>query len=77
MNKVNTICLRCGKVQVRTDIIENINSKYIQLRNKINCQQCNMKTNQIATKNVQELRKKLNETVENNLDSYVYKLIKR
>lgn len=77
MNKINTICLRCGKVQVRTDIFENIGSKYIQINKKLKCEKCNNLTNQIATKSVQQLRKKLEKNIENNLDNYVFKLIKR
>lgn len=77
MSKINTICLRCGKVQVRTDIMENISGKYVQIKNKRNCEQCNIKTNHIATKSVQELRKKLEEHLDNSLDNYVFKLIKR
>lgn len=77
MNKIHTICLRCGKVQVRTDIIKDKDSKYTILNDKINCPECRIKTNQIATKNVQELRKKLEDNPETSLDCYVYKLIKR
>lgn len=77
MSKVNTICLRCGKVQVRTDIMENLNGSYITLKNKINCPKCQIKTNQIATKDVKELRKKLESNPSNSLDGYILKLIKR
>ena len=59
MNKVNTICLSCGKVQVRTDIVENLNDKYVVLSKKIMCPRCNRETKQAATKNIKTLVKKL------------------
>ena len=77
MSKVNTICLRCGKVQVRTDILEPINNKYIQLKKPLICPKCNIKTSQIATKNIQDLRKNLEKNPNESLDSYILKLIKR
>lgn len=77
MNKINTICLRCGKVQVRTDIMEEINDKYIRLSNPMMCPKCKIKTSQIATKDIKELRKKLEQNPSGSLDSHVIKLIKR
>jgi len=78
MSKINIICLRCGKVQPRTDVIEDINNdKYITLQKKFSCPNCRIKTNQIATKNIQELRKELENNPNNSLDGYVLKLIKR
>lgn len=77
MTKISTICLRCGKVQVRTDIIENISDNYVILKEKIMCPRCKIKTNQVATNNVDNLRKKLEKNPSNSLDGYVIKLIKR
>lgn len=77
MTKIFTICLRCGKVQVRTDMIENINDNYIELKEKRMCPRCLINTKQIATKNIDNLRRKLEESPSNSLDGYVIKLIKR
>lgn len=77
MTKIFTICLRCGKVQVRTDVIENINDKYIELKEKRMCPRCKINTKHIATKNIDNLRRNLEERPNNSLDGYVIKLIKR
>lgn len=76
MSKISTICLTCGKVQVRTDIIENINGKYIELKEKIMCPRCKIKTKQVSTKNINNLRKQLEESPSDTLDGYLIKLIK-
>lgn len=75
MNKINTICLSCGKVQVRTDIMEELNDKYIILTKKKVCPRCNRETKQIATKNVKTLIKKLDQT--NSQDKKILSLIGR
>ena len=77
MNKINVICLRCGNVQIRTDVLEEINDKYITLNKAIMCFRCNKKTSHIATQNVKDLRLKLEKNHNSALDSYVIKLIKR
>ena len=75
MNKINTICLCCGKVQVRTDIIVELNEKYIVLDKKKMCPRCERETKQIATKSVKTLVKKLDTS--NNQDKKVLNLIGR
>ena len=77
MNKVNTICLSCGKVQIRTNlnIIENKN--YVFLKGKYHCPNCESFTSHIATKNVKILRKKLIENCERQQDNKILELIKR
>lgn len=77
MNKISTICLTCGNVQIRTDIIENINGKYINLKSPRMCPKCQTKTKQIATKKVQTLRVKLEKETSNSLEEHILKLIKR
>jgi hypothetical protein len=75
VNKVKTICLSCGKVQVRTDIIEELNDKYIILTQKKMCPKCQRETKQVATKNIKTLVKKLD--ISNNQDKKVLSLIGR
>lgn len=77
MTKKNTICLRCGFVQVRTDIVDLIKEKYILLEKKRMCPRCNKNTPTIATNNIEKLRKKLENNPNKELDSYVFKLIKK
>lgn len=77
MSKINTICLRCGKVQVRTDVVETLNNKYVKLKQKRICPQCNIKTEHIATKDIKELRKKLEKETNESLDGYIHLLIRR
>ena len=59
MNKCNVICLNCGNVQIRTDISETLENKYIVLKRRIMCKCCDMETKHIATKSVKTLSKKL------------------
>ncbi len=81
MSKVNTICLRCGTVQVRSDLVEilenNDEDKYMILEEKKMCPKCKIKTNQIATKDIKMLKKSLETNPNKKLDSYILKLIKR
>lgn len=77
MTKKNTVCLRCGSVQVRTDIEDLIKGKYILLEKKRMCSRCNKNTPTIATNNIEKLRKNLEENPNRELDSYVLKLIKK
>lgn len=77
MTKKNIICLRCGKVQIRTDIEEDIGDRYVTLDKKRMCPKCNRNTNFIATNNIQTLRKQLEENPYYELDSYILKLIKK
>lgn len=77
MTKKNTICLRCGSVQVRTDITDFIEGRYIVLDKKRMCPRCNKNTPTIATNNIDKLRKKIEENPNKELDSYILKLIKK
>ena len=75
MNKTYIICLSCGKVQVRTDILEDLNNKYIILSKRIMCPSCGRETKQIATKNIKTLNEKIDEN--NKRDIQILNLIKR
>ena len=75
MNKIYIICLSCGKVQLRTDIMEELNDKYIVLANKLMCPRCNHETVQAATKDIKTLSKKLD--INNSKDRRIFNLIKR
>lgn len=76
-NKKNIICLRCGNVQIRTDIEEVITGSYITLDKKKMCPKCRENTNFIATNNIQELRKQLEQNPSKPIDSYLLKLVKK
>lgn len=75
MNKIYIICLSCGNVQVRTDILEDLNDKYIILSKKKMCPKCGRETKQVATRNIKTLSKKLDEN--NKRDKQIINLIKR
>ena len=75
--KKNVICLRCGSVQVRTDIEDILTDRYIILKKKNMCPRCKIDTNFIATNNIESLRKKLEENPDRKLDSYILKLVKK
>jgi len=77
MNKINTICLTCGKVQIRTDIFEDINGIYINLKKPRMCPRCERTTKHIATKRVQTLRVKLEEKNNSSSENHILELIKR
>lgn len=77
MNNTNIICLRCGTVQVRTDIEEEIQDRYIILKDKKECPKCKRIVTHIATTNIQNLRKQLEQNPNKKLDRYILKLIKR
>ena len=77
MNKVNVICLRCGTVQIRSDVLELLDDRYIVLNQKKTCPKCGIKTNHIATKDMKSLRKSLEADPSKKLDSYILKLVKR
>ena len=71
MNKRNIICLKCGTVQVRTDITKKIDGKYVLYKN--NCPKCQKITSQVLTHNVKMLKKQLNPTKD--LDKRILNLI--
>lgn len=75
MSKINIICLSCGKVQVRTDIMDNVSDTYIILDKKKMCPRCQRETKQVATKNVKTLAKRLD--MSNSQDKKVLSLIGR
>lgn len=75
--KKQIICLRCGTIQVRTDIENTLTDRYIILKNKNMCPRCKIDTNFIATNNIESLRKKLEENPDKKLDSYILKLVKK
>ncbi len=77
MSKVNVICLRCGNVQVRTDISKKILNIYEISEDQKICPKCKIKTEQILTNNIQNLRETLEENPSRKLDSYILKLIRR
>lgn len=71
MNKRNIICLKCGTVQVRTDITKKIDGKYVLDKN--NCPKCQKTTTQVLTSNIKMLKKQLNPTKD--LDKRILNLI--
>lgn len=71
MSKRNIICLKCGTVQVRTDITKEIDGKYVLDKN--NCPKCQKITSQVLTNNVKMLKKQLNPTKD--LDKRILNLI--
>ena len=59
-NKNYVICLKCGNVQVRTNIIaELFNKQYAFLDKKQICPKCHRESQFVATKNIKQLRKAL------------------
>ncbi len=59
-NKVYTICLACGTVQVRTDVVTDLSKKaFVILDRKTMCPKCRILTQQIATKNLKQLKNSL------------------
>ncbi len=74
-NKVYTICLACGTVQARTDIITSFGNKpFVMLDRKIICPKCRTLTQNIATKDVKQLKKTLESsesTLAKKLNSYI------
>lgn len=77
MTKMYTICLRCGNVQIRTDINETMIDKYIILEKERKCPKCHIKTKHVATLNIDKLRKELEDNPNRNIDGYLLKLIKK
>lgn len=73
MNKRNIICLKCGTVQVRTDITKQIDGKYVLDKN--NCPKCNKITSQVLTSNVKILKKYLQNNATKDLDKRILNLI--
>ncbi len=60
MDKIYTICLSCGKVQVRTDVIVDLKNKmYAFPKEKVMCPKCRNDTQTMATKDVKKLKKVL------------------
>lgn len=64
-------------VQVRTDLNVIIENKYIKLTKKIICPKCQIKTEQIATKDIVNLRNQLKKEINQVQDTFVLKLINR
>lgn len=73
MNKRNIICLKCGTVQVRTDITKEIDGKYILDKNY--CPKCDKNTSQVLTPNVKILKKQLKKNPAKDLDKHILNLI--
>ena len=76
MNRQMAICLRCGNVQVRTDLEQISSSSYIVLKRNLFCPKCQMETRQVATKDVKILKKQLSESIYKPLDTHIFNLIK-
>lgn len=74
-SKTYTICLTCGKVQIRTDIEKELIDKYIVLDKKINCPNCCSVTKVVATKNIKILKKELQDNGKTQMDNHLLKLI--
>ena len=73
----NTICMKCGKVQVRTDIHLIKEANFIFLDKKYFCPYCEINTNHVVTNNVKVLRKKLIENCNSNIERRILELISR
>ena len=75
MSKAYAICLSCGNVQVRTDIIDDLGSKqYTLLNRNICCPKCHKTSKFAATKDIKCLKKALNKP-QTNLDNRINKMI--
>lgn len=58
--KIYTLCLGCGNVQVRSDIVTSFTSKpYVFLDKKSICPKCHKISQYIATKDIKQLKKTL------------------
>ena len=77
MTKISTICLKCGKVQTGENMGKIMNDYYIVLDKKMFCPNCQRKTNFIATKDVENLKEKIEKNPSEPLDSYIIKLLKK
>ena len=77
MTKTNLICINCARVQIRTDINIEPDKNYVFLKGKHKCPVCDSFTQQIATKDVKILRKKLTDNCVTNHDRKVLELIQR
>ena len=73
MTKTYIICLSCGTVLLRTDVLEKIETNYIYLDKKRMCPRCNRLTKFVATKDISKLKKDL--VKENKADYKIMKLI--
>lgn len=58
-NKMYTMCLTCGMVQVRTDIDYEIDNKYILLPISVRCPKCNKLAASIGTRDIKAVKKSL------------------
>ncbi len=76
MNKQEAICLRCGTVQVRTDLEEIGNFPYMILETPILCPKCRIQTRHVATKDIKVLKKQLADSIYRPLDIHIFHLIK-
>ena len=74
-NKKYTICINCGAVQIRTDILKEIKDKYIVLDKKTICPKCKNNTKFVATNNIKILKKQLIDTHKTNMDNHLLELI--
>ena len=65
------VCLNCGNIEVRTDIMESLNTNYKIIRS-ISCPYCS-KNNYLITKNIKRLKTNLNTS--NKLERNIKNLI--
>ena len=77
MNKTTIICINCGNVQIRTDVIIQSDKKYTFLAGKHRCPTCANFTPHVATKDIKMLRKSLSESCANSQDKKILELIQR
>ena len=63
MNQAYTICLGCGNVQIRTDIVEDLKDKdLVLIKNSKMCSKCHKIQQFVATKDIRKLKKSLSNT---------------
>ena len=75
MNKAYMICLNCGNVQARTDILNELGDKqYTLLNRKIMCPKCHKMPQFAATKDIKKLKLALNSS-SNKLDNKINNMI--
>ena len=74
-NKNYVICLKCGNVQARTDLMTELTDKsYAFVERKMLCPKCHKESQFVATKDIQQLRKVLSTSTnktEQKICSYV------
>ena len=57
MSQKYTICISCGKVQYKTDVVDNIGTKiYVLSKNKVMCPKCHKEIQVMETKDINKVK---------------------